>query len=284
MIDRRALLTRSSLLAAAGALPACAPMTRTDGAPAGNSLPAFYADIEERTFRWFWDNVNRKNGLVPDRWPTPSFCSIASVGFGLTAYPIGVERGWCTRAEARDLTLTTLRFFWNAPQGPEPTGKTGHKGFFYHFIDMKTGERFRDVELSSVDTTLLLMGVLFAGRYYDRDEPAEAEIRKLAHAIYARADWNFFRSDGRKPVSMGWHPERGLIRQAGSAIMKACSSMCWGSARPNTRCRRTAGKRGPRITHAAGAAKDRLAISPSRLCSATSTARSGSTIAASRTR
>nr|WP_294815587.1 glucoamylase family protein [uncultured Sphingomonas sp.] len=211
MIDRRALLTRSSLLAAAGALPACTPMAKPDGAPTGNSLPAFYEDIEERTFRWFWDNVNRKNGLVPDRWPTPSFCSIASVGFGLTAYPIGVERGWCTRAEARDLTLTTLRFFWEAPQGPEPAGKTGHKGFFYHFIDMETGERFRDVELSSVDTTLLLMGVLFAGRYYDRDDPAEAEIRKLALAIYARADWNFFRSDGRKPVSMGWNPERGLI-------------------------------------------------------------------------
>lgn len=211
MIDRRALLTRSSLLAAATALPACTPAARPGGSPAGNNLPAFYADIEERTFRWFWDTANRKNGLVPDRWPTPSFCSIASVGFGLTAYPIGVERGWCTRAEARDLTLTTLRFFWNAPQGPEPTGKTGHKGFFYHFIDMETGHRFRDVELSSVDTTILLMGVLFAGSYYDRADPAETEIRKLAQAIYARADWNFFRSDGRKAVSMGWHPERGLI-------------------------------------------------------------------------
>jgi hypothetical protein len=191
MIDRRALLSRSSLLAAATALPACTPIARPDGAPRDRTLPAFYEDIEERTFRWFWDTVNRKNGLVPDRWPTPSFCSIASVGFALTAYPIGVERGWCTRAEARDLTLTTLRFFWNAPQGPEPTGKSGHKGFFYHFIDMETGTRFRDVELSSVDTTV--------------------EIRQLAQAIYARADWNFFRSDGRKAVSMGWHPERGLI-------------------------------------------------------------------------
>ncbi|MDT8758552.1 Tat pathway signal protein [Sphingomonas psychrotolerans] len=211
MIDRRALLARSSLLAVAGTLPACAPLARPGAVSAGNSLPAFYADIEERTFRWFWDHVNRRNGLVPDRAPTPSFCSIAAVGFALTAYPIGVERGWCSRAEARDLTLTTLRFFWNAPQGPEPSGKAGHKGFFYHFIDMETGARFRDVELSSVDTTLLLLGVLFAGRYYDRDHPAEAEIRRLAQALYARADWNFFRSDGRKAVSMGWHPERGLI-------------------------------------------------------------------------
>ncbi|MDV3455648.1 glucoamylase family protein [Sphingomonas sp. HF-S4] len=211
MIDRRTLLNRSSLLAAVTALPACTPVARPGGAPAGNSLPAFYEDIEERTFRWFWDTVNRKNGLVPDRWPTPSFCSIASIGFALTAYAVGVERGWCTRAEARDLTLTTLRFLWNAPQGPQTSGTAGHKGFFYHFLDMETGHRFRQVELSSVDTCLLLMGVLFTGRYYDRHDESEAEIRSRAQAIYARADWNFFRSDGRKPVSMGWHPETGLI-------------------------------------------------------------------------
>jgi hypothetical protein len=212
MIDRRQLLSRSPLIAAAAALPGCTQGLRAGAAaPAGNSLPAFYEDIEQRTFRWFWETVNRKNGLVPDRWPTPGFCSIASVGFGLTAYPISVERGWCTREEARDLTLTTLRFFWNSPQGPEPTGRIGHKGFFYHFIDMETGHRFRDVELSSVDTTILLMGVLFAGQYYDRGDAAETEIRKLAADIYARADWNFFRTDGRKSISMGWHPERGLI-------------------------------------------------------------------------
>ena len=174
-------------------------------------LPEFYEEIERRTFRWFWETVNRINGLVPDRWPTPSFSSIAAVGFALPAYAIGAERGWCRRAETRDLTLTTLRFFWNAPQGPGETGVIGHKGFFYHFIDMQTGERFRNVELSSVDTTILLMGVLFAGQYYDRDDPAEREIRRLSNALYARADWNFFRSDGRKAISMGWHPETGLI-------------------------------------------------------------------------
>ena len=161
ILDRRKLLQGSSLLLAGSALTGCA--TTTLGS-AGHTLPAFYEDIEQRTFRWFWDTVNRKNGLVPDRWPTPAFCSIASVGYALPAYAIGVERGWCTRAEARDLTLTTLRFFWNAPQGPEPSGTIGHKGFFYHFIDMETGLRYRQVELSSVDTTILLMGILFAGQ------------------------------------------------------------------------------------------------------------------------
>ena len=99
-LDRRALLKSSSLLAAGALVPgAVLAQTRT--------LPPFYDDIERRTFRFFWETVNRGNGLVPDRWPTPSFASIAAVGFALTVYPVGVERGWCSRAEARDLTLAT---------------------------------------------------------------------------------------------------------------------------------------------------------------------------------
>jgi hypothetical protein len=207
-IGRRGFLKGSSLLLAGAALPACA--TAVLQRPA--QLPAFYDEIERRTFRWFWDHANRKNGLIPDRWPSPSFSSIAAVGFALPAYAIGAERGWCSRAEARDLTLTTLRFFWNAPQGSQASGTTGHKGFFYHFLDMETGQRFRDVELSTVDTAILLMGGLFAGRFYDGGDPLEREIRGLSKALYERADWNFFRSDGRRPISMGWHPGGGLIR------------------------------------------------------------------------
>jgi hypothetical protein len=207
-LDRRELIGGSSLLLASAALPACATAALV---PSSGPLPAFYDEIERRTFNFFWNTVNRKNGLVPDRWPTPSFSSIAAVGFALPAYAIGAERGWCTRAEARDLTLTTLRFFWHAPQGPAASGTTGNAGFFYHFLDMQTGQRYRDVELSSVDTTILLMGMLFAGQYYDRPDAAEREIRSLATAIYERADWNFFRTDGRAAVSMGWHPGEGLI-------------------------------------------------------------------------
>ena len=208
-LSRRQLITGCSALGTAAALGGC--LARVRPTAARKHLPDFYKDIEQRTFRFFWETVNRSNGLVPDRWPTPSFSSIAAVGFALTAYPIGIERDWCSRADARDLTLTTLRFFWNAPQGAAASGVTGHKGFFYHFLDMQTGLRFKRVELSSIDTTILLMGVLFAAEYYDRDDPAEAEIRRLARAIYARADWNFFRHDGRAAISMGWHPESGLI-------------------------------------------------------------------------
>ena len=207
-IDRRELIKGSSLLLAGAAVPAIAkPLSR-------NKLPAFYEEIERRTFRWFWATANRKNGLVPDRWPSPSFASIAAVGYALPAYAIGVERGWCTRAEARELTLTTLRFFWDAPQGPEPSGTIGYKGFFYHFLDMQSGHRFKNVELSSVDSSILLMGALFAGQYYDQDVAEEREIRRLAQALYERADWNHFRSDGRMLISMGWHPETGLIARS----------------------------------------------------------------------
>src|SRR5690606_30586260 len=122
--------------------------TSPDRAPP--AFDDFVPEVQERTFRWFWDTTNPENGLVPDRWPEPPFASIAAVGFGLSAYPVGVERGWITREEARERTLNTLRFFWNAPQGDAATGMTGYRGFFYHFIDMDQGLRYRDVELSTI--------------------------------------------------------------------------------------------------------------------------------------
>jgi len=166
-------------------------------------------DLEERSFRFFWETTNPENGLVPDRWPTPSFSSIAAVGFGLTAYGVGVERGYITREAARARTLATLRFFHGAPQGPDATGMTGYRGFFYHFLDMRTGQRFEQVELSTVDTTLLFGGVLFAQSYFDGQDPEEVEIRRLADELYRRADWRW--AQARPPaISMGWTPENGL--------------------------------------------------------------------------
>ena len=186
------------------ALTGCATMGAPT--PGGFSID----DLERRTFQWFWDTANPVNGLVPDRWPSKSFCSIAAVGFALNAYAIGAERGWISRAAARDRTLTTLRFFATAPQGPAASGVTGHRGFFYHFIDMQTGHRFGTTELSSIDTVLLLGGILFSAQYYDRADSAEAEIRGLATLINNRVDWPWML--GRGPyVSMGWGPEKGFI-------------------------------------------------------------------------
>jgi hypothetical protein len=167
------------------------------------------AELQHRTFQWFWDTTNPENGLVPDRWPTPSFSSVAAVGFGLTATGIGAERGWVTREEAAQRVLTTLRFFRNAPQGPAVRGVTGYKGFLYHFLDMKTGERFETVELSTVDTALFLAGALFCQSYFDRDNPEEKEIRAIADELYRRAEWDW--AVFRDPfVCMAWTPEHGF--------------------------------------------------------------------------
>lgn len=175
-------------------------------------LPPLFRDIEKRTFQFFWDTSNERNGLTPDRYPSRPFASIASVGFALTAYPIGIERGWVSRTQAVDRTLTTLKFLRDLPAGPQASGKGSYKGFYYHFLDMQKGERYDSwVELSSVDTGLLMMGVLFAQSYYDRDDAREKEIRDIADTLYKRVDWQWLQQN--KPlISMGWFPESGFIK------------------------------------------------------------------------
>ncbi len=174
-------------------------------------LPALFDDLEKRSFDFFWETANPLNGLLPDRWPNPPFASIASVGFALTAYPIGVERGYISRAQARERTLATARFFRDAPQGPEASGKAGYKGFFYHFLDLKTGARFGQNELSTQDTSLLLAGLLFAQTYFDGADAQEAEIRSAVDTIAGRVDWAWAQQNHPPRVSMGWHPESGFI-------------------------------------------------------------------------
>ena len=182
---------------------------------------AFLDDLERRTFFWFWDKANQANGLVPDREPAPSFSSVAAIGFGLTAYPIGVERGWITRDAAKARVLTTLRFLHGAPQGKAPAGMAGYRGFFYHFLDMQTGARFETVELSTIDSALCLAGALFCGSYFDGNDPAEAEVRTLAEDLYERADWAWAASPRPPRVSMGWTPESGALKYDWSGYNEA---------------------------------------------------------------
>lgn len=189
--------------------PAAAARTSTPAAtPAAAATTPSLDDIEHRTFEFFWKTANPANGLVPDHWPTRNepFASIAAVGFALTAYPIAVERGWITRAQARERVLTTLRFFADAPQGPSEDDDAGYHGFYYHFLDLRTGLRYgRWVEVSTIDTTLLMAGVLFDAGYFDRDDPQEREIRALADRLYRAVDWKW--AQVRAPlVSMGWTP------------------------------------------------------------------------------
>lgn len=180
---------------------------------------AFLDTLQRRTFDWFWETTP-PNGLTPDRWPTKSFSSVAAVGFALTAYPIGAEHGWVTRAQALERARTTLRILWALPQGPAPNGTSGYRGFFYHFLDPETGRRFGRVELSTIDTALLLAGALACREYFDRAAPAEREVRALADSLYRRVDWRWAQA-GHPLVSMGWHPDstdgqdaRGFIRSS----------------------------------------------------------------------
>jgi len=196
------------LLAGFGSACAHAP-TAESPARLDPRAEAFLDTLQLRTFHYFWDLSNPRNGLTPDRAPSRSFASIAAVGFALAAYPTGVERGFVTREQAADRVLTTLRFFWSAPQGPEPAGRSGYRGFFYHFLDMETGARFETVELSTIDTAILLAGVLFCQAYFDRDEPGEVAIRAYADSLYRRVDWQW--AQPRPPlVTMGWYPESGF--------------------------------------------------------------------------
>ncbi len=175
-------------------------------------LPPLFEDIERRTFQFFWDTTNEQNGMAVDRYPSRPFASIASIGFALTVYPIGYENGWISREQAVQRTLTTLRFLRDVPVGPQRTGRAGYKGFYYHFLDMQKGLRYDQwVELSTIDTALLMMGVLFAQSYYDGDTADEKEIRQIADTLYRRVDWPWMQQ--RKPlITMGWYPERGFIQ------------------------------------------------------------------------
>lgn len=191
--------------------PAVPPPSTTD-------RDAVLADLQERSFRYFWDTANPANGLIPDRYPSPSVSSVAAVGFGLTAYPIGVERGYISREAARGRVLATLRFFRNARQGPEAAGNTGYKGFFYHWLNMKSGARDLKSEISTVDTALFLAGALFCQSYFDGTQVDETEIRRLADEIYRQVDWLWAQShlqlgsaSASPAISNGWYPESGFI-------------------------------------------------------------------------
>ncbi|HEY0510748.1 MAG TPA: glucoamylase family protein [Thermoanaerobaculia bacterium] len=203
----------AALLSCAAAIPLGPLGPAPPADPAGFASPAgdraLLDDVQRRSFHYFWDLADPRTLLIPDRAPTPSFSSIAAVGFGLTVYGIGAERGYVPRERAAERTLATLRSLLAMKQGPGARGVSGYKGFFYHFLDMRTAERFKTVELSTVDTSLLMAGVLFAQSYFDREDATESAIRAAAEELYGRVDWPW--EQARRPaISMGWTPEEGF--------------------------------------------------------------------------
>jgi hypothetical protein len=166
--------------------------------------------LKQRTFNYFWQLADPAFGQVPDRYPSLTFSSIAATGFGLTSYIVGAENKYITRSAAAERTLKTLKALYEMKQGPQPSGVSGFKGFFYHFLTLDKAERFKKVELSTIDTGLLMAGVLSAMSYYDSSDATEKEIRRLADKLYRRVDWDWAMNDNPH-MSMGWHPESGFI-------------------------------------------------------------------------
>ena len=168
------------------------------------------ARLQADTFKYFLREWNPENGLIPDSTRKGAPCSIAAVAFALTVYPIGVDRKFISRKEAIKRTLRKLRFFHDGPEG-KGADAIGYRGFYYHFLDMTTGRRTWNSEVSTIDTAYLLAGALTAAQYFDRETKDESEIRNLTDALYRRADWHWARN-GALTVTLGWKPETGFIK------------------------------------------------------------------------
>ena len=168
--------------------------------------------LQHDTFGYFIRNANSTNGLIADKTDRDSAASTAAVGLALSSYCVAVERGWLTRADAAKSTVTTLRFFDSCERGPTADA-TGYHGFFYHFLDMSTGRRALQSELSTIDTALLIAGVLTCGWYFSRANDVEAEIRELSDRLYRQVDWQWMCNDGAT-LGHGWKPECGFLVSA----------------------------------------------------------------------
>ncbi|MEP6963941.1 MAG: glucoamylase family protein [Polaromonas sp.] len=167
------------------------------------------ARLQREAFDYFLYNMNPRNGLIADTTRVGSPASIAVVGFALSAYLVGVERGWMERSDAVERTLAVLRFFMDSDQSGKPDA-TGYQGYYFHFLDMHSGKRVWLSELSLIDTGFLVAGILSAAAYFTAETSAETELRRLADALYRRVDWCWAQPNGAA-VTHGWKPECGFL-------------------------------------------------------------------------
>jgi hypothetical protein len=202
-------LTRRQLLRSCGGLalaPTLAAFTacksKSSTTPAAVDPNQMLDEVQRAIFDFFWTEASPETGQVKDRAlvngsDTRTTASIAATGFGLSALCIGHERGYRSQTEIKERVRNTLSF---------TAKKLPHEhGFFYHFIDMNTGERIGKCELSSIDSSLFYCGILTARQYF-----SDPEIQDLATKIYERVDWPWMLNGG-PTFSMGWHPETGFI-------------------------------------------------------------------------
>lgn len=198
------------LLVFAGACKVKEEKAPLDQQQAQSAVPFSIDELQRRTFNYFWEQAHPTNFQIPDRYPSLTFSSIAATGFGLTSYLVGVERGYISRQAAAQRVLGTLNVLAALPQSDAKTDVGGYKGFFYHFLTLDGVRRFKEVELSTIDTGLLMAGVLTVMTYFDSDDPTEKKIRELADQLYRRVEWDWA-LNGTDRLSMGWHPEKGFL-------------------------------------------------------------------------
>jgi hypothetical protein len=165
--------------------------------------------LQWTTVLYYLHETNPDNELVRDKTDPKAPCSIAAVGLALATIPVLVERGVVIRKFAAKIARRRLRNLLDLPQGSEPDA-AGYKGFFYHFLDIETGRRVWDCEVSTLDSAFLFAGVLTCATYFDADTADEAEVRRLADTLYRRADWDWAR-DGGPTLTHGWRPETGFL-------------------------------------------------------------------------
>ncbi len=192
---------------------------------------ALLDSVQSAAFRYFTEAVNPANGLIADSSAKGSAASSAAVGFALSCYPVAVERGWFRRDDAVTITRNTLKFFADSRQDSDPKA-TGYKGFYYHFLDMQTGERANNCELSTIDTALLLAGAAVAAQYFDRDDNAESEIRALGETLLNRVDWHWTLDDDNE-VMQAWTPENGFSKSEWEGYTEALIMWVMGAASPS---------------------------------------------------
>ncbi len=218
LIDRRRALRRMALGAATLALTPDSTGAGRTGAQFNQTAPPYppqrkfeleqrdhllLGNLSEAAFRFFWENSHPKTGLIKDRSSAAGVdlrpvASIAATGFGLTAFCVAAQRGWHDGKAIRDHVRKTLRwiFEWMPHE----------HGFYFHFVDGSDGRRMWGCELSSIDTALLLCGIITCGEYF-----VDPEIRDLAAILYQRVDWNWMLNDGTT-LSHGWLPESGFLK------------------------------------------------------------------------
>jgi hypothetical protein len=189
-------------------------METTNRQTTGEELTPLLSDeqlarLQLTTLLYYLHETNPVNGLIRDKTAPGTPSSIAAIGLAMAIVPVLVERGVISREFAPELVLKRLRFFRDSPHGPQPDA-TGYRGFYYHFLDIKTGRRVWECELSTIDSAFLFAGMLTCGAYFDGDTEEEAEIRRLADELYSRADWQWA-TNGGPAISHGWRPESGFI-------------------------------------------------------------------------